>query len=290
MKTNSIVLERLFDAPVKRVWKAISNKNEMKAWYFDLKEFKTEVGFQFQFKGESNTGVIYMHLCEITEVIPNEKLTYSWRYDGYSGVSFVTFELFAQGNKTLLKLTHSGIETFPLENKDFALHNFENGWSEILNNSLRQHLDKDNFQHEISVNASLEKVFTSITKGIPDWWTEMFEGTSDKKEEYFTVRFGPAVFKTMQVEEIIPNERIDWLVTDTLIDIPELNNKKEWLNTRILWQLKVADTNTIIRVTHIGLNPDIECYGICSTGWRQFCDSLKSYLENGTGTPFRMTQ
>ncbi len=288
MSDNSIVLERLFNVPAKRVWKALTDKDEMKSWYFDLQDFKAEVGFKFQFTGESENGTQYLHLCEITEVVSAKKLAYSWKYDGYPGVSLVTFELFEQGAKTLLRLTHTGIENFPLENTDFALHNFESGWNKILNNSLKSHLGKDNFQYEISVNASTEKVYTSITQEIPFWWTEMFEGVSNKTGESFTVRFGPGVFKTMRIEELIPNERIAWLVTDTLIDIPELNNKKEWMNTSIIWKLKTENANTKIQVTHIGLNPDIECYGICSTGWQQFCNSLKSHVENGNGTPYKI--
>ncbi len=287
MKSNLIVLERLFDVPTKRVWKALTDSTEMKSWYFDLPDFKAEIGYQFQFRGGHAEGIQYLHLCEITAVVPNKKLTYSWKYDGYAGVSFVTFELFEQGNKTLLRLTHSGIETFPKENPDFALHNFEEGWNEIINNSLRSHLGNENFHHEITVNASLEKAFESITNDIPLWWTEMFEGDSNKVGEFFTVRFGSSVFKTMRVEELIPNKKVVWFVTDTLIDIPELLNNREWLNTSIVWELKKEKTNTIIQVTHIGLNPDIECYGICSTGWRQFCESLKSYLEKGSGVPFK---
>lgn len=290
LKNNSIVLERLFEVPAKRVWKALTDIDEMRNWYFDLKEFKAEVGFQFQFTGISSSGIEFLHLCEITEVIPNKKLTYNWRYDGYSGVSFVTFELFEQGNKTLLRLTHTGIETFTHDNTDFALHNFDYGWNQIINNSLKSYLDNDNFQYEMSVNASLDRVFTSITHEIPLWWTEMFEGVSGKADQVFTVRFGPAVFKTMRTEEIIPGEKIVWFVTDTLIDIPELNNKREWLNTRIVWQLKAEETNTRIQVTHFGLNPKIECYSICSTGWRQFCGSLKSHLEKGKGMPYKADQ
>ena len=48
MKNNSIVVERLFDAPAKRVWKALTDSNELKSWYFDLQGFKAEVGCQFQ--------------------------------------------------------------------------------------------------------------------------------------------------------------------------------------------------------------------------------------------------
>lgn len=290
MKNNSVVLERLFDRSVKRVWKALTDRDEMRNWYFDLKEFNPEVGFQFQFTAENEKGNAYLHFCEITEVVPYKKLSYSWRYDGYSGVSFVTFELFEQGNKTLLRVTHTGMESFPRDNTDFAIHNFENGWNQILSHSLKTYLDKDNFQYEIAVNASPDRVFTSITREIPLWWTEMFEGESGKTNDVFTVRFGPAVFKTMRMEEIVPGEKIVWFVTDTLMDIPEIKNKREWLHTRIVWLLKSEEANTRIQVTHFGLNPAIECYEVCATGWRQFCSSLKSHLEKGKGMPFKINQ
>jgi Activator of Hsp90 ATPase homolog 1-like protein len=69
-------------------------------------------------------------------------LTYSWRYSGYEGISYVTFELLKKGKKTLLTLTHKGIETFPKDNIDFAIHNFEAGWNDIISNSLKNYLEK----------------------------------------------------------------------------------------------------------------------------------------------------
>lgn len=141
MTDQPIVLERIFNAPTSKVWKAITNKDEMKNWYFDLAEFKAEKGFKFQFTGGPNPDKQYLHLCEIIEVIPEKKLTYSWRYEGYSGNSFVIFELFEQGNKTLLKLTHKGIETFPKENLDLAIRNFLEGWQHIIHTSLKEYLE-----------------------------------------------------------------------------------------------------------------------------------------------------
>ncbi len=142
MDTQPIVLERLFNAPILKVWKAISDREEMKKWYFDLAEFKAEQGFKFQFPGGPDPNKRYLHLCEVTEVVAEKKLTYSWRYDGYAGISYVTFELFEQENKTLLILTHKGIETFPKENADFAVQNFEEGWNEIIHTSLKNYLEK----------------------------------------------------------------------------------------------------------------------------------------------------
>lgn len=142
MKPQPIVQERLFTASRAKVWRALTDKTEMKSWYFDLAEFKAEVGFKFEFLG-GPPEKSYRHLCEVTEVVPERKLTYSWRYDGYPGISYVTFELFDQGNQTLLRLTHAGTETFPAES-DFARKNFESGWDHIINTSLKKYLEGEN--------------------------------------------------------------------------------------------------------------------------------------------------
>ncbi len=136
-------IERTFDAPVEKIWQAITDKDAMKKWYFDLKEFKPEVGFEFQFYGEGKKGEQYLHLCKITEVIPLRKLTHTWSYDKYQGLSYLTFELFAEGNKTRLKLTHAGLETFPVNNPDFARESFAEGWTYIINTSLTQYLQNN---------------------------------------------------------------------------------------------------------------------------------------------------
>ena len=136
-------IERVLNAPSEKVWKAITDKAQMKQWYFDLAEFKPEVGFEFTFYGQGHKGEQYLHLCKITEVIPGKKLTYSWRYDKYEGNSFVSFELFEEGNKTRLKLTHEGLETFPANNPDFAKESFTQGWTELIGKLLPGFLEKN---------------------------------------------------------------------------------------------------------------------------------------------------
>lgn len=140
--TRQLIFERLLNAPVAKVWKALTDGNEMKKWYFDLPGFKAEVGYRFEFKGGPAPDRQYQHLCEVTEVIPQQKLTYSWRYEGYEGNSFVTFQLFAQGSKTRLVLSHQGLETFPASNADFGAHNFVKGWTHIVHTSLRKYVEQ----------------------------------------------------------------------------------------------------------------------------------------------------
>src|SRR6184192_2087180 len=137
---EAVVVERIFNAPVARVWKALTDADEMRVWYFDLKEFKPEVGFEFEFIVE-HEGARYHHLCKITEVIPQKKLAYTWRYKGHEGDSLVTFELFADGDKTRLRLTHTGIETFP-KTPAYARKNFEAWWTTIIDSELKQFLER----------------------------------------------------------------------------------------------------------------------------------------------------
>jgi len=141
MKNEPFVIERTYNAPVEKIWKAITDKNQMKQWYFDLAEFKPEVGFEFQFYGGTPEKQ-WLHLCKVTEVIPMKKLTHSWRYEGYDGNSFVTFELFPEGNKTRLKLTHEGLESFPAV-PEFRKENFTEGWTSIIGKSLKEFLEKE---------------------------------------------------------------------------------------------------------------------------------------------------
>ncbi len=142
IKHPPVVVEKELATSVEKVWKAITDKAQRKRWYFDLDDFKPEVGFRFTFPGQGHKGAQYIHLCAITEVIPQKKLQYSWQYEGYPGYSLVTFELFEMENKTKLKLTHHGLETFPQDNADFAWKSFNGGWNEIIGKMLPESLEK----------------------------------------------------------------------------------------------------------------------------------------------------
>ena len=141
MNKAPFIMERTFDAPVQLVWQAITEKEQMKQWYFDLEEFKPEPGFEFRFSAGSEEKQ-YLHVCQVKEVIPFRKISYSWVYDGYPGYSVVSFELFEEGNKTRVKLTHEGLESFPSDIPDFARKNFEDGWLHIIGTSLRDFVER----------------------------------------------------------------------------------------------------------------------------------------------------
>ena len=171
-KTEPFVIERTFDAPLETVWKAISNKDDMKRWYFELAEFKPVPGFQFEFIVE-HQGMKYHHLCQVTEVIPQKRLAYTWRYHGHPGASLVCFDLTADGAKTRLKLTHLGLETFPPA-AIFARTNFLRGWTQLIGSDLTDFVE--NAHREIFMsrefNVPRELVWEAMTnpKHVVNWW------------------------------------------------------------------------------------------------------------------------
>lgn len=141
MNNEPFIIERNFNAPIAKVWKALTDKDEMKLWYFDLAEFKPQERFEFQFYGGTEEKQ-WLHKCKITEVVEEKKISYSWRYEGYTGISYVTFELFNEGEKTRLKLTHSGLESFPADVPEFKKENYAEGWTAIIGTSLKEYLEK----------------------------------------------------------------------------------------------------------------------------------------------------
>ncbi len=142
VKDKPIVIERVYATPVSAVWKALTDKESMKQWYFEVDDFKAIPGFEFSFQGQGKEGENYLHLCKVLEVVEEKSLSYSWRYDGYEGNSVVRFDLFPEGDKTKLVLTHSGLETFPRETDAFAKANFVEGWTYITGTALAAFVEK----------------------------------------------------------------------------------------------------------------------------------------------------
>ena len=136
-----VIIEQLFHQPIKTVWKAITEVGQMKQWFFEnIPDFRSEVGFKTSFNVHAN-GKDFLHLWEIVEVIPQKKITYSWKYEGYDGKGSVIFELFKESsNNTLLRLTNLGLETFSDDMPEFTRESCESGWKYFINQRLGMYL------------------------------------------------------------------------------------------------------------------------------------------------------
>jgi uncharacterized protein YndB with AHSA1/START domain len=142
-KFQPIVIEKLLNASIQKVWQAITDKDHMKKWYFDLDAFVAEPGYEFSFAGQGHKGEKYIHRCKILEVIPYRKLRHTWTYENFEGESIVTFDLSEEGHQVRIKLTHSGLHTFPQDNPDFARDSFNGGWTELITVLLPKYLESE---------------------------------------------------------------------------------------------------------------------------------------------------
>ena len=142
MNTDPIIVEQTYNVPLGVVWKAITDKQQMPQWFFNtMSDFKPEVGFETQFDVECE-GRTFPHQWKVTEVVPETRIVYDWRYEGFPGESSVTWELSETPDGTKLTLSHRGQETFAGDDPMFTREAGEAGWRYFLHESLKGFLER----------------------------------------------------------------------------------------------------------------------------------------------------
>jgi hypothetical protein len=139
----------------------------------------------------------------------------------------------------------------------------------------------NDFNTSITVNISANEAMKKISN-VPEWWGISFTGSAEKQNDEFVVKMGGESFFNFIVSELTPGKRAVWLVTDCYM--PWYADKKEWANTKLIFDLDEHDGETTVRFEHEGLTPEVECYKDCEPGWMHWIKtSLFSYLTTGKG-------
>ncbi len=130
--------------------------------------------------------------------------------------------------------------------------------------------------HRVGIKSSLDETYKALAtrEGLAGWWTRNTQGES-KVGGVLKFRFGAGGFD-MKVLELQPGKRVLWQVVD---------GPKEWIDTKVSWELKQEGDYAIILFKHQGWREPVEFMHHCSTKWAIFLMSLKSLLETGKGTP-----
>ena len=130
--------------------------------------------------------------------------------------------------------------------------------------------------HRVGVIASRDSVYRALTtaEGLAAWWTNDTSGDG-AAGGVLEFRFAPGGFD-MSVLEASPSESVLWEVVD---------GPKEWIGTRISWELRTEGDFTIILFAHQGWREPVEFMYHCSTKWATFLMSLKKLVETGKGEP-----
>lgn len=143
-------------------------------------------------------------------------------------------------------------------------------------------MKQQNYHCTITAKISIKEAFEKINR-ISAWWTKGFTGRSQKLGDTFTVRFGDT-FVDFEITEVIPDEKIVWQVVNS--NLHWVKDKKEWNNTKVVWELLSQNGTTQVSMTHVGLVPGIECYANCKAGWNFYVgESLLKLLTKNRGRP-----
>jgi hypothetical protein len=133
------------------------------------------------------------------------------------------------------------------------------------------------FTANISANDAIKKI-----SNISDWWGVAFIDNAEKQGDKFVIKMGDDAFFNCTVSELIPGKRVVWSVADC--NMPWYTDKKEWSNTKMIFNVSEANGSSTITFTHEGLTPDVECYKDCEPGWTHWIKtSLFSYFTTGKG-------
>lgn len=136
-----------------------------------------------------------------------------------------------------------------------------------------------NFATTITVDNSAKETFDAINN-VSGWWQGEIKGNTHQINDQFEYRMKDIHFSKQKVVELIPNQKVVWLVTDSNLSFTKTKN--EWTGTKIIFEIAEANDKTILTFTHQGLMPSFECYGGCSNGWSKLIqESLFSLITTG---------
>lgn len=135
--------------------------------------------------------------------------------------------------------------------------------------------------HEVTIEAGPEKVYEALTEhtGLAGWWTDTNSAKPDVGSEAdFVFEGGQIVFK-MRIDELNSPTRVKWAALESPVP--------GWPGTTVTWDLTADETGTKLLFGHRGW-PSIEgAFPSINFSWALYLQSLKDYVETGTGAPHR---
>jgi len=136
--SKSITHELYFPVPPEMVWPYLTDSTLLSEWLMK-NDFQPIVGHSFQFRASPMPNFNFNGIidCQVLDLIPNQKLSYTWKggaNDGSIGLdSIVCWTLEPSAGGTILKLVHSGFK----EISDITMHQIMNlGWKKNIQKIL----------------------------------------------------------------------------------------------------------------------------------------------------------
>jgi hypothetical protein len=144
-------------------------------------------------------------------------------------------------------------------------------------------MNTNDYTTSILVDQSPSEVYNAINN-VRGWWSEEIEGSTDKLNDVYRYHYKDVHICKIKLIEMIPDQKVVWLVLENYFNFTQ--DKSEWVDTKISFEITNKGPQTELRFTHIGLVPHCECYVICQEAWSNYIhNSLRKLIETGKGKP-----
>ena len=140
----------------------------------------------------------------------------------------------------------------------------------------------NDFTVEFEVDKSPAEAFKTINN-VRGWWSEGLEGKSENLHDEFVYCHKDLHYSKQKLIEVVPDKKVVWRIMDSRLNF--VKDRKEWNGTQVRFDIVKNGRKTLIRFTHQGLNPALECFDACSGGWTYYVDSLRRLIDTGMGKP-----
>lgn len=133
-------------------------------------------------------------------------------------------------------------------------------------------------RHMLLIDAPVDTVYRAITEqdGLAGWWTRQTVAAPEVGS-FAEFRFGDRYTDKMRVAVLEPGRKVEWECVE---------GDKEWIGTRIVFDLEKQGDQALLRFRHAGWRAETDFYASCNYQWGYYMRSLKLYCETGGGTPF----
>ena len=159
-------------------------------------------------------------------------------------------------------------------------------------------MKNQNFTATLLVAQSPAEVYHAILTPHA-WWSEEISGATAHEGDIFNYHFEDIHRCQIKLTEVVPDKKVVWWVLDnyfkpgifdTAGKLPKsdgfVNDKAEWIDTQIVFEITALNGQTQLKFTHKGLIPDYECYDVCANGWSHYIqESLYGLITTGKGQP-----
>ena len=134
-----------------------------------------------------------------------------------------------------------------------------------------------------TVEQSTEEVFAAILD-VGAWWTGQVDGRADELGAGLHL---PGTPQHYSLQRVVDSSRAAvWSGGSPTATCPSSRSRVSGPAPRSCSTSFRRAGGTELRFTHVGLVPDVECFGACSTAWPHYVNgSLRSLITTGKGLP-----